>query len=372
MMPDPTAGETKPKRIVMMLHDLRGGGAERVNLRLLRSFRKMGHEVELVLVSRTGAYAGEVPDGVRVTDLGKSNVFKAVPQMARYLRAERPASVLTGLTHMNIAVLMAKLWARSAARIIVVEHNQISMHAARAQRLRAKITYRLVPFFYRFAEKVVAVSEGVASDVRNFTGLRGEKVVCIYNPIFDQSILKAANDRVDDSWLNDASVPVIVAVGRLHRQKGFDILLNSFAALRAKVPVRLIILGEGEERPALEQMIDALGIAPDVRLAGFADNPYAMLARADLFVLSSRWEGLPTVIVEALACGAKVVATDCPSGPREILADGKYGRLVPVENVEALTTAMFEALNAPSDDYSDRAREYDADLAARNYSAVCL
>ena len=371
MTPDPAAAEKKPKQIVMMLHDLRGGGAERGRLRLLKAFCEMGHSVELVLIANEGAYLKDIPKDVSTRVIGKSNVFKAVPDIMRYLRENRPASVLTSLTHMNVAVLIAKILSRSKSKIIVVEHNQISEKAKSARHWRAKMTYIFAPILYRFAYKVVGVSEGVAEDIRKFTGLGKNKVICIYNPSFDRSILDLATQDTDHPWVNDGSVPIIVAVGRLHRQKGFDMLIPAFAKVRTVVGARLMILGEGVERELLERQAGELGIADHVCFTGFVSNPYAIMSRADLFVLSSRWEGLPTVLIEALACGVKVVATDCPSGPKEILENGKLGPLVEVEQVDALADAILETLEAPLIDHSQRAFDYDVGLSAKNYLSVC-
>lgn len=366
----PLNGPAPSNRIAILLHDLRGGGAERVSLNLARGMLDAGRDVDLVLVKVEGDYRGSIPKGVRIIDLGKSNVFKAVPALVRYIRRERPRAILSALTHVNVVLLLAKLVARGRALIAVAEHNQISLKATAGSGFRRRLVYRLMPVLYRFADEIIAVSKGVAADVEAFAGLPAGKVRCIYNPSFDPKILEAAPEEVNHPWLRDDGPPVLLAVGRLHEQKGFDVLLEALALARQQMPMRLIIMGEGGERPRLEALRSRLGLDNAVSLAGFVGNPYAMMARARLLVVSSRWEGLPTVIIEALGCGLPVVSTDCPSGPREILDGGRYGALVPPEDPRALATAIVEALGAPRWADRSRAEHFSTATATANYLAV--
>jgi glycosyltransferase involved in cell wall biosynthesis len=187
----------------------------------------------------------------------------------------------------------------------------------------------------------------VAEDLRNFSGLPREAINVIHNPIVTPELSRLAGEAVAHPWFAKKDTPVILGAGRLSQQKDFVNLIRAFSILRQTRHARLVIIGQGPERPELERLVDQLQLREQVDMPGFAANPYALMRRADLFVLSSAWEGLPTVLVEAMACGAPVVATDCPSGPQEILEGGRHGRLVPVGDSEALGRAMIETLDDP-------------------------
>lgn len=361
---------TRSSRIAVLLHDLRGGGAERVTLKLVKGMLAAGREVDLVLVSAKGEYLRLIPEGARVIDLGKSNVFKAVPALARYLKTERPKALLSSLTHVNLAALMAKALAGGDTRIAVSERNQISLKAATATSARARLTYMAAPLLYRWADDILAVSHGVAADVARFTRLKPDRVKCIYNPVYDQALTLAAAAPASHPWMEPGQPKVILAAGRLHEQKGFDVLLRAFEIVRRTTPCRLIIMGEGEERAKLEALVEELGVTDHVSLPGFIENPYAMMARADVYVLSSRWEGLPGALLEAMACGAPVVATNCPSGPDEILEDGRYGALVPVDDHAALAEGIVAALKGPRDVGKARAQAFTVEASTSAYLAL--
>jgi glycosyltransferase involved in cell wall biosynthesis len=203
---------------------------------------------------------------------------------------------------------------------------------------------KLVRRFYPWADYVVGVSEGVTEDLARFVTLPADKLRVISNPIVASDIGELAGAPVDTDWF-DSDEPVFVAAGRLQPQKDFPTLLRAFAHVRSTRPARLVILGEGPERSTLEALVEELELTADVALPGVLANPYAYMARSTAFILSSKWEGLPTVLIEAMSCGAPVIATDCPSGPREILSGGRYGTLVPVGDVAALARAMNAALD---------------------------
>ncbi len=359
--------ETGSRRLAILIHDLRGGGAERVALNLAKGMVEAGRQVDLVLVRAQGEYLDQIPAGVRVIDFGRSNVFRAVPDLVRYLRRERPRALLSSLTHVNVAVLIAKVLAGGDTRIAVTEHNQISVKAAGPHGLRGRLVYRLAPKLYGLADQVVAVSRGAADDVARFARLPSGAVQCIYNPVYDEALVEAAARPVDHPWMQPGQPPVILAAGRLHEQKGFDVLIRAFQKVRQAMPCRLVIMGEGAERGRLEDLARELSVASDVALVGFVGNPYAMMSRAATFVVSSRWEGFSVVLLEALACGTPVVSTDCASGPSEILEQGRYGALVPVDDVEALADGVLRALRASERGDVERAKAFSTGAATRAY-----
>jgi glycosyltransferase involved in cell wall biosynthesis len=338
------AERSRSDRLALFVPSLRGGGAERVMLELAHGFASRGIATDLVLPQAEGPYLSQVRPEVRLVDLQASRVLSSLPGLVGYLRRERPAALLATLTHASLVALWARRLAQVETRVVVREANTLSMGKGQSA------NQRLLPFlarrFYRWADEVVAVSEGVASDLTRTAKLSPERVHVLHNPIVTPELLALARADLDHPWFAAGAPPVVLAVGRLSRQKDFPTLLRAFASRRHR-SARLMILGEGSERPGLEALVKSLGLTADVALPGFVENPFAYMARAGVFVLSSAWEGMPGVLIQALACGAPVVATDCESGPREVLQDGRVGRLVPVGDASALAQAIDRTLAEP-------------------------
>ena len=332
-------------KIALFLPSLRGGGAERVMVNLARGFVERGLRVDLVLAKAEGPYLSQVPKEVRVVDLGARRVLYSLPGLVRYLRRERPQAMLSALNHANIVAIWAKLLARVQTNLVVAEHNTLSRSTQNASSVRVKLLPFLIKTFYPYADAVVAVSRGVAEDLVTTTKLPMEKIKVIYNPVITPELFAKAEEPLDHPWFRPGEPPVVLGVGRLTQQKDFPTLIRAFALVRKERPARLMILGEGEERPKLEALVRELRLEEDVVLPGFVDNPYKYMKRAAVFVLSSKWEGLPTALIEALALGIRVVATNCPSGPEEVLEGGKWGRLVPVGDPAGLAQAILDRLN---------------------------
>ena len=328
-------------RIALTLPSLAGGGAQRIFVDLAKGLLDRSLHVDLVLVRDEGPLRHSVPPGVEVVLLGGGPVSRAIPRLARYLRSRRPDVVVSAISHMNLCALLAARLVRPRLPVIVTHHNQLTLAARHGARPKDRVVPRLVRAGYPWADGVVAVSEGVAADLAASARLPREKVQVVYNPVDFERVGAAAAGPVDHPWLAPKTGPVLVAAGRLTPQKDFATLLRAVALL---ADVRLVVLGEGELRADLERLARDLGLDDRVDLPGFSANPYPWYRAADLFVLSSRWEGLPTVLVEALFLGVPVVATDCPSGPAEILAGGRWGRLVRVGDPQALAAAITASL----------------------------
>lgn len=357
------------RRLALFLPSLRGGGAERMMVQLANGFVERGYFVDLVLAKAEGPYLAEVRPDVQIVDLGCRRVLQSLPGLMRYLRRARPHALLSALNHANVIACLAHRLARVSTRLVISERNTLSV--SRPQNARG----RLVPWFmrwtYPWADAVVAVSRGVADDLVRTIGISAERVQVIYNPVVDDDLLAKPKEPLDHPWFTDGAPPVVLGVGRITEQKDFQTLIRAFARVRAERPARLLILGEGELRPQLEALVHELGLQDDVALPGFVANPFPYMARAAVFVLSSRWEGLPTVLIEAMACGCPVVSTDCPSGPREILEDGRWGRLVPVGDVETLAEAIAATLDAKNHpDVARRAQDFSVDRAVEGYLRV--
>lgn len=334
------------QRIAFFLPNLYGGGAERVSVNLLKGMVNQEHLVlDLVLGIAEGSFLEQVPERVNIINLKSPRVATAILPLVKYLKTSQPNALLSHLGHANVMALLANKLAGSRTRLAVVEHNTLSV--ADATTWRAKITPWFMKQFYPSANAIVGVSQGVSQDLESQLGFKPGVVTTIYNPVINQELLIKANTPVDHPWLQPGEVPVFLAVGRLTAQKDFANLIQAFALVRQKKAARLIILGEGELRAELETLSHSLGVQKDVDLPGFADNPYGYMNQATAFVLSSRYEGLPTALIEAMACGCSVISTDCPSGPQEILEGGKYGALVPIQDSQSLSKAMLTVLDQP-------------------------
>ncbi len=337
------------KRLAVFLPGLYEGGAERVMLNLSAGMAELGYGVDMVLAQAEGPYMDQVPSSVRVVELNTShyNAFRttaSLPALVRYLRREEPCAILSGL-NANLVALLARRLAGRSVRVVITEQNTFSCQNQSLPYWGRAVTERLVKSMYPWADAIVAVSGGVADDLARVTRIPRDRIQVIYNPVVTQELFQKGNNPLSDPWFEAGEPPVILAVGRLTEQKDLGVLIRAFAEVRRTRTARLLILGEGEDREQLEALVKRLSLEGDVRLHGFTPNPYAFMARAALFVLSSRWEGLPTVLVEALACGTPVVSTDCPSGPREILRDGRYGTLVPVGDEASMARAIERSLN---------------------------
>ncbi|MGI8777100.1 MAG: glycosyltransferase [Acidimicrobiales bacterium] len=349
----------------MVLPDLVGGGAERVFLDIASGLLARSVSVDIVVVRDKGELRSKVPAGARTVVLGSDEVSRCVPALRRHLRSERPRAVVSALSHMNLATIVADRLVRPRVPVMVTQHNHLSTSTAHAHRRSDRFMPRLIRLGYPFADRIVAVSQGVADDLVATTGLRPDRVEVIYNPVVFDRIAAAAESAVSHPWLAAKTGPVVVAMGRLVDQKDFATLIRAVARLPEEC--RLVILGEGPARPRLEALAVELGIAGRVDLPGYSANPYPALRAADVFVLSSRWEGLPTVLIEALTFDTPIVATDCPSGPREILDGGAWGRLAPPADPVRLADAIGEALADPRVDRPQARLPYRLETVTQRY-----
>ena len=354
--------------IAIYLPSLRGGGAERAMVTLANGFADRGLKIDLVLAQAEGPYLSEVSPGVRVVNLQSGRVLPSLPGLVRYLRRERPQAVLSALNHANVIAVVARMLAGVPVRLVVSERNNVSLSGSSSKNLRSRVVPHMMRWAYRKADGVTAVSGGVADDLANAINLPRDSISVIFNPVVTPELIEKSRVPLEHPWLGEGKPPVILGVGRLTPQKDFSTLIRAFARVRTVRDCRLVILGEGELRAELEQLVTSLGLADSVKLPGFAENPFAWMSRVRLFVLSSRWEGLPNVLIQAMACGAAVVSTDCPSGPDEILEGGKWGKLVPVGDVEALAEAISENLQISDTTNSiGRAMFFNVENAVNEY-----
>ena len=371
--PGPIRMSISSGRMAIFAPSLAGGGAQRSTLKLARGLADRGYEMDLVVAQARGPFLSELPDNVRLVDLMASRVLSSLPALVRYLRNERPHAMLAVLNYANVVALWARHLSGVSVRLVVSERNTLSHSAPHSPRKRARLLPTLIRRFYPWADGIVAVSKGVADDLARTARIPRKNIRVIYNPIVTPDLPAKATAPLKDPWFEPGQIPVLLGVGRLTSQKDFPTLIQAFARVRESRQLRLVILGEGRERYALERLIAELGVEQDVRLSGFVSNPYQYMARASLFILSSRWEGLPGAVIEALFCGAPVIATDCPGGPREILADGKHGHLAPVGDVQALADAIEKSLNGTRERPSPESwKPFEIDVVVDQYVSTLL
>lgn len=323
------------------------GGVERMTNILIAGFLARGLRVDVLILRREGGHYAGLPEGARVIDLGVTHAHASVRSVARYLRRERPRVLLGVKDRAGRAAIRARARAGGDTRVFVRIGNTLSQSFEGRPWLRRVLRLRPIRKLYPRADGVIAISRGVAEDVVATSGADPERVHVASNPVLTPEVMRQAGEPPSHPWCGERDVPLVVGVGRLTRQKDFPSLLRALAILRERRAVRLLILGEGEDRAALERLARDLGIESAVDLPGFSPNPYAIMAHADVFALSSAWEGFGNVLVEAMAVGLPVVSTDCRSGPREILDDGAFGTLVPVGDAVALARALGQTLDHP-------------------------
>ncbi len=345
------------------------GGISNVMLNLMNSASRLGLEVDLLLNNTEIPELARVVPAVRRVELGRATGLAGSLPLARYLSTHRPRAVLTNRERANRALALALSMSRHRPKVVFRVGMPVSTALRRRGPLKRALRRFSMVLAYRRADLVIANSGKVAQDLTREIGVRSQKIAVLPNPTVAPDLAKRAAEPCDHPWFQGGETPVILGIGRLARQKDFATLIRAFHRLRRRRPARLVILGEGKERGNLTRLIQELGLEGKVDLPGFASNPFCYLARADLFVLSSAWEGSPNVLIEALACGTPVVATDCPSGPREILRGGEVAPLVAVGDWEGLARAMEGCLTSPPSPHllKEAARPFDALEATRRY-----
>ena len=342
----------KSNPIAFLLPDLEWSGLGRVAVNLAKEISSRGISVDLVVGSATGVFLKEIPPQIRIVDFERQiqprlqSALKILLPLRRYLQIEKPTALVCYLYTCNVVTLMAKMLVRSKVKLVLVE--QIILYEKqekKQQKLQERFLPILMRWLYPSADKVVACSQGLARDLEIYLGFNHGKIDVIYNPVIDEKLAEKANLFVEHPWFNKGEIPVVLGAGRLVRQKDFATLIRAFALVKKEQKVRLVILGEGQLKNQLLTLVGQLNLENDVVILDFVENPYAYMAKSAVFVLSSGWEGFGNVVAEALAAGAPVVSTNCPSGPAEILDNGKYGELVAVGNSQGMAEAILRVLS---------------------------
>lgn len=341
----------EPRSVAFFLPDFKGGGAERALLTVAGGVAEARPDwrVHLVVGAERGPLATEVDPRLERHPLGAPTIVRAFPALVHWLRRTRPDAIVSTLPHTNVASFLARRLAAVPTRAYGLATTAYSLSFAGRRTSKTLFLPAAMRLAYPLADRIVTVSDGVARDAHRFLRMPRERFVTLYDPVVDDELPARAARAIDHPWLQGEGPPVILSAGRLAREKDFPSLLRAFASLRAERPARLIVLGEGPLRPQLEAYARELGVERDVDLPGFVSNPFAYMGHADAYALTSLREGLPNALIQAMACGCPVVSTDCPGGVREILEDGRVGRLVPVGDPEALAEALARTLDETPD-----------------------
>ncbi len=338
------------KRLAVFLATSGHSGVDRVMTNLIREFAGRGLEVDLLRVANHGPYPDETQPGLRIVDLGASHVNSSLPAVARYLRRRRPHAMLSDKDRVNRVALLARRLSGVKTRAAVRVGTTVSINLSRRGWFHRKMQYFSIRRIYPWADAIITPSRGAADDLARIAGISRERIRILPSPVGGDHADRQAAEPVDHPWFKEPDAPpIILGVGELCARKDFSTLIRAFALVRRETRARLVILGKGRRRERLEALARDLGVESDLSMPGFVSNPFSYMSKASVFALTSVCEGAPVVLMEALSLGVPVVSTDCPSGPGEILQNGRYGPLVPVGSSEMLAREILNTLTKPLD-----------------------
>ena len=360
----------------MLLSFSGDGGVEKMAVNLMQGFLDLNLQVNLYRIKAKGRFVKNIPTDVKITQLPFKHTFLNIPYMIKIFKKHKIESLLVMKERAGIMALIAKLISRTHTKIFIRFGTHIRRSLLEKDKPKPYIALRLflLKKLLPYSNGIIGVSKGVVEDIVSFCPDMQNKWYVIKNPTITNEIFELSEKKIDHKWLTPKNKPVIMGMGRLTYQKDFETLIKAFFYVNKRLDSRLLILGEGELKKQLEELSINLGIREKIDFLGFKNNPYPYLKKADLFVLSSRWEGSPNALVEALALGTPVVSTDCESGPREILKNGELGPLVPIGNPIEMSKKMIEILQNPPD--KDKliagVKEFHYLTSAKNYLKLIL
>ncbi len=337
------------KRFCILISFSGDGGVERNIVRLIRGFLKKGVDFEVLTIKEKGSFFKELPKETKKRKLPFDHAVLNIPYLVNYLKKERPYAIFSVKDRANRAAIIAKLISKTPTKVIIRLGTNLSASLEERKKSFLSKWFRYLPsrILYPLCNNIIAVSNGVAKDISHITKIPLNRINVVPNPVVDDLLFEKAKEDVEDKWFIEKDKPVVLGIGRLTEQKDFATAIKAIKLLKDKgFCVRYVILGEGPKREELTRLIRELNLQEDVKLIGFKKNPYKYLARADLFLLSSKWEGSPNALVEAMALGVPVVSTNCRSGPDEILKNG-IAPLVKVGDPFEMAQAIIKVLNAP-------------------------
>ena len=333
---------TSGKKLAIFLPSLSGGGAERAMIAVANGLAEF-IKVDLVVSNAEGAYKNEVNANVNIIDFQSHRLLFSFFKLKNYINKHKPTTFISVLTTANIVSIIARFFSKSEFRLILSERASVAAALSDNPLWQARVLPFLIKLLYNYSDKVISVSKGIAEELISDFGIEREKSHVIYNPVVNELLIKKSLEHLENIYFDHRKVPMILGVGRLTSQKNFELLIKSFSILRKSIKAKLVILGEGPLRGELENLAKDLGVEKDVHLPGFVDNPFMWMKNSKVFVLSSDYEGLPNALIQAMACGTEVISTNCPTGPEEILENGKWGKLVNMHDIEGMANAMISS-----------------------------
>jgi len=357
------------RRVTVFAPSLEPGGAERVIVNLVNGFVDDNVRVDLIVATRHISLLNKVKKETNIIQFNHERTIFSLFSLIKYLKHNKSTILLSHIANANRIAILANILSGKNSKVHVVEHTTHSLSLNNMSgiiRMLTNIVYRIL---YPKADMVIHVSQEAASDLERKYNWEQGRVKVAFNPIINEQLVSHTNNGTVHTWFGPGQPPVILGAGRLISDKNFSLLIDAFSKVRRQIDSRLIILGEGPERPLLEKKISGLNLQEDVALAGYVDNPFDYMKQASVFVLSSKREGLPSVLIEALACGVPVVSTKCPSGPAEILEFGKYGELVPLDAPDEMANAIIRAVKNPpkSEVNIERAKNFTIERSVKRY-----
>jgi len=356
-------------KILLFYRSLSQGGVQKMMIRLANSLSSRGFEVDLLLIRKEGELLDTLNRNIKIIELRKSGYLSLIPQLCHILKGNKYNILFTATPSLNIAAIVAKLWSRSKTKVFISERSDPWNEFIRTKWGIYKLSFLLIPIFYRYANHVIAVSKGVGSSIQKLGMISFKRITVIYNPAFDSQNIPHVNTSVNHKWLYKKDSKVIIAAGRLQEQKYFSLLINAFSIVAKEVDCKLIILGEGPLRTELQDQINRLLLSDKVDLVGFKINPIEWIYLSDVFVLSSKWEGFGNILIDALTAQTTIVSTNCKSGPSEILDNGNYGYMVNSFDDVDLAYQILFAIHNPIDQSKllDRAKDFSEDKIVSEY-----
>ncbi len=364
----------KKGKVSFFMPTLERGGAEGVIVQVANQLSRLGYNVDIVVCNEHGSLMSEIDDLVGVKPLGVPRVAFSPISLASYILRDNPDTIVSTLVHCNVVSSWVAKYVASDTAVVLREANTISKTKESAQTLSEWTVNALVPSAYASADSIIAVSESAASDLTKCLSVEEDRIHTVYNPVNIGRIEEKSDRTADHKWLCKDDVEVLISVGRLSKQKDYKTLLDAFRKMRNRSNVKLLVLGEGPQRGKLESYARSIGVGDNVDFYGFVENPYPYMKHSDVFVLSSAWEGMPNAMIEAFVLGLPIVATDCPSGPSEILENGRWGNLAEVGDSDELCSCIDQALDIEDDDEKRRQERpihrFDVRSVAKEYESV--
>lgn len=363
--------------MMLVVPNLGGGGAERTMLNICTHLDRGSFEPVLVMGEKKGPYCSQIPQDVLAISMDEAHMRRCISKLVSIIRFVKPNIVFSTLTHMNVVSIAAHSMSKSTSRVVVREASVYNEASTQMSKSRRNLLDIMVKTYYRKADAVVFLSEGATDDfAKTFSSIDDSKYRVVHNPVDIRRISKMKQEPIEAQWW-PSNKRTIIAAGRLNTVKGYNYLLEAMKIVLQSLPdTRLVVMGSGEEEENLRAYSRQLGINESVAFVGFQENPFKYIAKSDVFVLSSLWEGFANVVVEAMACGVPVIATDCPYGPREIIQDEVTGILVPTRDSQSLALSIIGVLEAPQLAHKlvangrVRANDFDVATIVREYEML--